>query len=302
MIRARRLNIEFLDAWLVDQPIAVANRLYRLRLWRENRAALEAIKAELAAYLDEAFEDARNKLRRGFEDALSPFRDAELDPAANYPALLHRVTLQGYLGETLAVIAVEHWGAHGQADWQVPVFLFRFHDQEFQHLEFINERIRSGMEHNPDEVREQRPGRTGDDGLAFRMNENHIITDVLTLEAKCLSENRNAKIDEALTKLAVGGALPSGIRELINLLEDYDTPEAEIWQEALIRLRAETRQRPNRFDGIAYACGSIPVAPRTSWMPTTGARPAYTVNRSLEAMEFQFADLRGLIGILYRDG
>jgi hypothetical protein len=52
--------------------------------------------------------------------------------------------LQGYAGETLAVLAVEHWGAHGHMDWIVPAFLFRLHDQEFQHPEAINERLPAG--------------------------------------------------------------------------------------------------------------------------------------------------------------
>jgi hypothetical protein len=117
------------------------------------------------------------RLRRGFEDALSPFEDErgdptvadQEDPAENYPALLHQLTLQGYLGETLACLAVEHWGALGQTDWVVPAFLFRFHDVEFQHLEIINQRLRDGEEHQPDASQEMRPGRTGDDGIAFRI-------------------------------------------------------------------------------------------------------------------------------------
>jgi hypothetical protein len=133
--------------------------------------------------------DTRQRIRRGFEDDLSPFNDPAADPAANYPALLHRVTLQGYLGETLAILAVEHWGAHGHTDWVVPAFLFRFHDQEFQHLEAINERLLTGEAYDPDRIAERRPGRTGDDGLAFRMNADNIISDVLTLEAKCLAKN-----------------------------------------------------------------------------------------------------------------
>ena len=165
MIRFRRLTPALLNAWLVNQQLASTHARYRLRVWRENRVALAAIRAEMLAYLDEAFEDARLRIRRGFEDDLSPFSDPAHDPAANYPALLHRVTLQGYLGETLAVIAVEHWGAHGHTDWIVPAFLFRLHDQEFQHLEAINERLRAGEPYDPDQAAQQRPGRTGDDGF-----------------------------------------------------------------------------------------------------------------------------------------
>src|SRR5207245_1845984 len=125
---------------------------YRLRLWQEVRGALPALLAELRLYADEALDDARLRLRRGFQDPLSPFADPDADPAANYPAALNRLTLQGYLGETLSGLAVEHWGALGHTDWHVPAFPFRLHDQEFQHLELINQRLRAGQAHEPDEM------------------------------------------------------------------------------------------------------------------------------------------------------
>ncbi len=274
MIRFRRLTLTLLNAWLVSRLNPSSNPRYRLRVWREDRAALPAIRSELKAYITESFEDARQRLRRGFEDTLSPFNDPLVDPAANYPQALHRVTLQGYLGETLAVLAVEHWGAHGHSDWQVPAFLFRFHDQEFQHLELINEKLRRGEAYDLDATAEQRPGRTGDDGLAFRMNAQGAITDLLVLEAKCLSTNRPSTIAEAYEKLAGTGTLPSGIRELINILDDYDTPQAGAWQEALIKLRADTRRRANRLDGMAYACGQVPTR-QVSWLSTTQPDRAY---------------------------
>jgi hypothetical protein len=300
MIRFRRLPTALLNAWLVSQPIANANPRYRLRLWREDRNAFEALSSEPDLYFAEAFEDAKRRLRRGFEDALSPFVDPDLDPASNYPQLLHRVTLQGYLGEILAVLAVEHWGAHGSNDWFVPAFLFRFHNQEFQHLELINERLRSGAGHTPDENSELRPGRTGDDGLAFRIDRTGTITHVLTLEAKCLSANDLRKIAEAHRKLSTAGTLPPSILELINILSDYDTVEADTWQQALIVLRANPGN-VTRLDGVAYACGRIPAAPRTSWLPAARPPEDYAIQRNLEGMEFHFADLRGIIDLLYRD-
>lgn len=255
----------------------------------------------MVAYLDEAFDDARRRIRRGFEDDLSPFNDPAHDPAANYPALLHRITLQGYLGETLAVLAVEHWGAHGNVDWIVPAFLFRLHDQEFQHLELINEQLRAGEAYDPDRIAERRPGRTGDDGLAFRLNDQNEITDVLTLEAKCLATNNNAKIQEAHEKLSAGRPLPSGVRELINILEEYDTPEAQTWQQALLKLWLGGYRIAARHDGIGYACGQIPAqGGRVAWMPVNQPHAAYTVARKLEGMEFQFEDLNTIVNALYR--
>ena len=300
LIRVRRLTPGLLDAWLVDQQLAYARGNYRLRLWRETAAGLPALRDELRAYVDEAFEDARRRLRRGFEDSLSPFNDPTVNPAANYPAALHRMTLQGYFGETIGVIAVEHWGAAGHVDWQVPAFLFRFHDQEFQHLEQINQRIRDGEQHNPDATDQRRPGRTGDDALAFRRNDGGSITDVLTIEAKCLSANNNAKIREAHEKLAAGGPLPPGIRELIELFSEYDTPEAMSWHEALVRFRAAGYRTVARHDGVVYATAHIPViGPRQAWLPAE-PHPAYTAHRHLEGMEFQFENLEHVIDVLYR--
>lgn len=301
MIRSRRLSITLLGNWLIEHALNGSHARYRLRLWRESRGALAALESELRLYFDEAFEDARFRLRRGFEDALSPFNDPALDPAANYPALLHRVTLQGYLGEILAGLAVEHWGAHGHSDWVIPAFLFRFHDQEFQHLELINERLRAGERYDPDVDAEKRPGRTGDDGLAFRIDANNVITDVLTIEAKCVSRNNNATIGEAHEKLATAGRLPSGIRELINLLKDYETLEADTWREALLRLWMQGYSRAARVDVVAYLCGQVPQkGERIAWMAVEQPHPSYTVTRNLEGLEFQFADLNGLITAIYR--
>lgn len=301
MIRTRRLTLPLLDAWLVSQAIESTHPRYRLRVWRENRASLAAIRTELIAYVDEALEDARRRIRRGFEDDLSPFNDPAVDPAANYPALLHRITLQGYLGETLAILAVEHWGAHGHTDWIVPAFLFRLHDQEFQHLEAINERLLAGEAYNPDRIAERRPGRTGDDGLAFRINGENAITDVLTLEAKCLAQNNNAKIEEAHQKLAAGAIRPSSVRELINILEEYDTPETQAWQEALLKLWREGYRGAIRYDAVGYTCGRVPSrAGRFAWMPVDEPHSAYTAPRKLEGMEFQFEDLTTVVNTLYR--
>src|SRR3546814_15350062 len=133
-----------LYARVVDEGIPQATHRYRLREWREVDGALGALRVDLIAYGQEELDDARRRIRSGFQDDLSPFNDPAHDPAAHYPAMLNRISLQGYLGETLGVLAVEHFGAIGHADWMVPALLFRFHDQEFQHLDLINERVLAG--------------------------------------------------------------------------------------------------------------------------------------------------------------
>jgi hypothetical protein len=302
MIRFRRLTSRLLDAWLPGQVLPPAPPRYELRVWREVDNNFAALRNELIAYAQEALDDARQRIRRGFEDKLSPFADPADDPAAHYPAMLNRRTLQGYLGETFAGLAVEHFGAFGRLDWHVPAFLFRFHDTEFQHLDLINERLLLGEPHDPDDNAELRPGRTGDDAIAFRIDGTGKITHVLTLEAKCLGEHRPEIIADAYAKLSAGGARPSGIRELITLLSDYETPEAQEWVRRLLELYSEGFRTAKRRDGLAYVVGTIPRRPagRIGWLATDAPHPDYRRKRRLEAMEFQLADIPGLIRTLYR--
>lgn len=285
-----------------QQALPKHPKRYRLRVWREVKANLAPLRDELVAYAQEALDDARFKIRRGLSDSLSPFAEDEEDPAANYPAVLHRNTLQGYLGETLAGLAVEHFGAFGDDDWHIPAFLFRLHDTEFEHLDRINERLLRGDDHEPDANSEQQPGRTGDDAIAFRIDDSGKITHVLTLEAKCLGKSHTGIIREAHEKLSVDQDRPSGVRELINLLADYNTPEADAWRARLLIFWREGYRKAKRRDGLAYAVGHRPVKDkaRISWLPADGPHEAYTGGRWLEAMEFQFEDLEGLVDLLYR--
>ena len=124
-----------MDNWLALQSSTSSSPNYSLRMWKSQSAQLAPVADELKQYVEEALDDARKRLRKGFEDDLSPFSGGQPDPAENFPSVLHRNTLQGYFGEILAGLAIEHWGAHGQTDWNIPAFFFRFHDVEFQHLE-----------------------------------------------------------------------------------------------------------------------------------------------------------------------
>jgi hypothetical protein len=298
MIRFRTLPIGQLNAWLSPQVTSSVNPRYRLRVRHESRANLAPLLADLRAYIDECFDDARTSLRAGFADPLSPFNVPVPDPAANYPNLLHIITLQGYFGEILSGLAVEHWGAFGENDWKVPAFLFRLHVAEFQHLEVVRQRLAEGENHNPDNVGERRPGRTGDDCLAFRIDNRGAIIDVLALEAKCLSAHSAATVNEAHAKLSAGSQLPPGVRELIGILAQYDTPIAQQWQAALLALWKGDYRTVGRRDGVAYACSQKPIA-RTTWLPLNAPNTRYTARRELEGLEFQLDDLAALIMAVY---
>lgn len=304
MIRSCRIPLDLLKRWLVRQEQSKYSGQYRLRVWREDEAERESVLDELIDYVQEALDDARSKIRSGFSDSLSPFKNAASDPAANYPAALHRNTLKGYLGETLAGLAVEHFGAFGEEEWHIPAYLFRMHNTEFQHLDQINEDLQSGKVLDPDSYSEIRPGRTGDDVIAFRIGDTGKITHVLTLEAKCLARSNSDKIIDAHAKLSADRPRrSSGVREVINILSDYDTPEADKWQARLLSFWMKDSRNAEQLDGLAYAVGHHPIRDpeRISWLPVDAPHEAYTGKRRLEAMEFQFTDLEELVELLYRD-
>lgn len=304
MIRSKRLQSPALNAWLVSIPlISSGTSHYTLRVWKEERTSLVApFKDDVVAYFDESFDDARKSLRDGFEDDLCSFNDPATDPAANFPRLLHRVTQQGYLGEALGALAIEHWGAAGFTDWQVPAMLFRYHTVELQHLASINERIEKGHSFNQDADAEMRPGRTGDDALAFRMNDAGLITDVLVIEAKCIAANSNPTIAEAHGKLSTTLLRNSGFQELITILKKYDTDEARKWRGALLNLWHSGHTTVGRYDCVSYAVGAQPKVPNTrkSWMDPAKRHPEYKLSHPLVGVEFHIPDLRGIVDIIYR--
>src|SRR3546814_18343559 len=80
------------------------------------------------------------------------------------------------------------------------------------------------------------------------------------------------------------------------------TPEAEAWQQALLQFYRDGFRTAARHDGLAYAVGNSPKVPaeRIAWLPPEAPHPAYTIQRNLEAMEFQFETLDAVVDILYR--
>jgi len=83
MIRFRRLTLGPLNAWLSRQTLPASVGRYELRGWKEVGAHFGLLRDELVAYAQEALDDARLRIRKGFEDSLSPFSGAVDDPAAH---------------------------------------------------------------------------------------------------------------------------------------------------------------------------------------------------------------------------
>jgi hypothetical protein len=147
-------------------------------------------------------------------------------------------------------------------------------------------------------------GRTGNDILAFLLGPQGALRSILVCEAKCLSAHNATKATQAHSQL---GALslvrcPSGVPELIDILNDYGTQTADEWCERLRRLYFDPTARPSRVYVLLYATGDTPLTPKTrkAWLSSKTPDPAYKAKGPLEVIEVHISDTQDLVKTLYR--
>ena len=301
MIRSKKINITQLQAWLQEQTLpAPANAKYRLRLRCADHASFPAVQQDLQAYIDEAHEDARERLRSSLADDLSPFNEAPPDPAENYPQVLHLITLKGYFGEIMAGLQVEHLGAHGKTGWCIPAYLFRHHEVELQHLEEINQKLKDGEGYDLDDPANKRPGRTGDDVLAFIMDDKGQISDTLVLEAKCVNLHHAATLGGAHAQVSKTRTPPVDTLRLMEILKNYGTKKAKDWHVALTNYYRADHKKANRYNGVSYICTNAPKK-ALSWMPHDKPHDHYTAMHKLKSIEVHMLEMEAVVKALYRN-
>lgn len=266
--------------WLVsgDARISPGGK-YRHRLFKENSECREDFLPELRRMVLAAHDDACQHLR----EILGPENPA-------YPGCLHIQTLKGYFGEVLSGLIVENFAPHGEPRWRVPAYLFRFHHVAFQELERCRQTGAAAR---------QVPGRTGDDCLAFCLDDQGEVEKSMVCEAKCTGEHDASLVSDAHDQLSRGLDLPVSLYQVIEVLESRrDDPEARPFAAALRRLRQNHAARP-RYDLIAYVCGRPPVR-QESWVPRDRPHQKYTAGRHLEVDEIHLSDVDGLVSAVYR--
>jgi hypothetical protein len=303
MIRHRRIRPENLNAWLKESLTRSPDGRYTHRLLQEELVGRESVWDELASCVQEAHEDGRLKLRKALEPTLSPFTCPMVDPAAGYPQDLHERTLMGYFGEVMAGLIAEHKDMHGHEPWRIPAFLFRFHQVAFQKLEQRRDMLTQGLtpaQLDPDDS--IIPGRTGNDVLAFLLAADGDLSGILVCEAKCLSKHQAAKAKKAHEQLSTPARCPSGVREIIEILNDYDTDESREWRDRLRRFYFDPSRKVSRSDMLFYATGDKPTGRggRVAWLSLSEPSPDYAGNRPLEVVEVHLDDPMSFVKALYR--
>lgn len=210
--------------WLQNSSAKSSNTSYRHRLFKEYPGRRDEVLEELTAYVQIAHEDARNRLKKLTANSLDPLgAKAPFDPAEGYPVWFHMNTLQGYFGEIFAGLIAEHFSPFDEDGWKVPVYLFRFHEVEFQHLEILRQ---TGG------IAKKRHGRTGDDCLAFKIDDDGQITCFLYCEAKCTSGGRRKKMIASAYQKASESVLVD-LPQIIDVLQQRSDAQSQKWLYAI---------------------------------------------------------------------
>jgi hypothetical protein len=279
---------KFLQKWL--KGARTPSPRYHHVKYVEIDGARADIIAELRSHVNAAHGDAiKHVIELIGDNALEPTSLKARSLKSVYPSGCHDSVLKGYFGEFMAGFVAEQGTPLGTEGWQVPAYLFRFHDLQFQHLD---QWLQTGATATP------LPGRSGDDCLAFKIGEHDRIVAVLVCESKCTSSHRSEAIVDAHKSVSRLNEQPTSIMQLIEVLQDkHDDAGAKDWVERLRRLLLGARFE--RCDCVFYICGEFPKK-KAAWMDPMRPHKDYSGGRRLEATEVHLADLDALIDLVYR--
>lgn len=277
-----------LKKWLIEVSSTSPDGMYRHSLLKENPEYRQNAIKELKKYIDNAHEDARKRLREIAGYNLDPLeREPQEDPTRDYPQMLHLQTRKGYFGEIFAGLFAENFDPFDEEEWEIPIYLFRYHLTEFQQLERIRQTGLSA---------EVRPGRTGEDCLAFKRDEEGKIIKTLCCEAKCTKDHDSNMINDAHQKASQIEIVD--LPQLIEVLNCYNDEESKKWVAALRTLWLRDLKNNDRYDLISYVCGQQPIR-KKSWISSDLPNTNYNGGRKLQAVEVHLNDVEELVNKVY---
>lgn len=217
-----------LDKWL--EKYSSFEKNYGHLLLEQKKAKDGDLFAKLTPYFESAHLDARRVFHEFMGIDLHP--DATSQSAdISYPSSLHLTTLKGFFGEALTGLIVEAYELVGDHDWEVPVFLFRFHDDAKKYLYTL---VR-----DPEQER-QTIGRLGTDFIGISINEDGEVNRLISGEAKWRKTLTQSVVDNLMLGPKIKGQElrqeekgiwaelnkqvnpPNGLRELQIALKEID--------------------------------------------------------------------------------
>ena len=280
-----------LHHWLANSTTESPDKRYRHRLLKERLAYRPEIFEEFKALIWQAHEDARRNFQGFIANSFDVLESSPPALPTGYPENLPLTTLKGYFGEIFAGLIAENFSPFGIDDWEVPAFLFRFHSVAFDQLE----RMREAGEKSKAIF-----GRTGNDCLAFQLDEEGHIKRTLICEAKCTDTHDSDMVVEAHEQISDSISKPVSTRQLVEILRDRKhDPNAFNWIIALQHLRFDDISKDyERCDLVSYVHGQLSIR-KSTWIPQDAPHPKYTGKRRLEAVEIHLHNVEELIQSVY---
>lgn len=265
----------------------------------------------LKTYFESAHLDARTAFHSFIGIDLHPDADGDA-PIVTYPASLEMTTRRGLFGEVLAGLLTESYDYIGGYTWNVPIFLFRYHDDACNYL--------FTLERDPEQTRKT-IGRLGTDFIGVSVNDDGDVVRIISGEAKWRQTLTQAKVDEVMLGKWVndgaGGRVrsgkgvwrdlnrepspPSGARQLQRLLQEYD---ADGFAATILCLeRALVARDPvaiPKTDLIVFAGSARANRPEQECLlPWEAVPDEYTAGNDLQIMEVVFKGGTDLIDAIY---
>lgn len=302
---------EALAGWLKSYATIEGGNYGHLLLEQQtpsDDALLEAVRP----YFESAHLDAREHFHRKIGISLHP--DGAVAPAIAYPSCLPSKAIRGLFGEAMAGLVTEAYQEEfvGGHTWQVPVFLFREHEDVDKYL--------WALRFDPERVREIY-GRHGTDFVAISLNDAGEVVGVIAGEAKwrkTLTESAVASLllgkkvrDEVTGELAHNGKgiwyelnrdtmIPHGLRQMQFILEQQDREGHASAILSIDRAVLQLGPPPERTD-LVVICGNGAArrAKADPLIPWEERPEEYEANRNLQVVELVLEGGEALIDALY---
>ena len=228
---------DILDKWLTDYANVEGN--YGHLLLEQTEQPIPNLARSLVPYFKSAHRDARKYFceQIGVDlhpDAETADDEEEREIDSLYPKCLPPSARRGLFGEVMAGMLTEHYSYVGEYEWEVPIFLFRYHaDAE----KYVFDLSRDG------ERTRQVFGRFGTDFIGLCLDENGSVIRFIAGEAKWRDKLNTATVetlmfgkwiknDETGEKTRSGKGIwfemnrdtpvPHGLRQLQRLLQERD--------------------------------------------------------------------------------
>ncbi|WP_287831754.1 hypothetical protein, partial [Idiomarina sp.] len=146
----------------------------------------EELVSRLKSYFESAHLDARVVIHDFVGMDLHPDREKQTE--VNYPSSLNLTTLKGFFGEVMSGFVAEKYKLVGNHNWEVPVFLFRFHDDVKNYLFTL---VRD------QEQKRQTIGRLGTDFIGISIKDG-TVERLISGEAKWRKTLTQSTIDAVM--------------------------------------------------------------------------------------------------------